>query len=57
VVQKQISCAQCAQEGALPLRVSSPVSGPIRQSGAIANHTFEIEFLDPGVKAFFFTFG
>jgi hypothetical protein len=57
VVQKQISCAQCAQEGALPLRASSPVSGPIRQSGAIANHTFEIEFLDPGVKAFFFTFG
>jgi cytochrome c biogenesis protein CcdA/thiol-disulfide isomerase/thioredoxin len=29
----------------------------IRQSGAIADHTFEIEFLDPGVEAFSFTFG
>jgi cytochrome c biogenesis protein CcdA/thiol-disulfide isomerase/thioredoxin len=29
----------------------------IRQSGAIADHTFEIEFLDPGVQAFAFTFG
>jgi hypothetical protein len=57
VVQKQISCAQSAQEGALPLRASSPVSGPIRQSGAIADHTFEIEFLHPGVEAFSFTFG
>jgi cytochrome c biogenesis protein CcdA/thiol-disulfide isomerase/thioredoxin len=29
----------------------------IRQPGAIADHTFEIEFLDPGVQAFAFTFG
>ncbi len=29
----------------------------IRQSGPIADHTFAIEFLDPGVQAFAFTFG
>jgi cytochrome c biogenesis protein CcdA/thiol-disulfide isomerase/thioredoxin len=29
----------------------------IRQNGTIADHTFEIEFLDPGVQAFSFTFG
>jgi cytochrome c biogenesis protein CcdA/thiol-disulfide isomerase/thioredoxin len=29
----------------------------IRQSGDIADHTFRIEFLDPGVEAFAFTFG
>ena len=29
----------------------------IRQQGAIADHTFTIEFLDPGVQAFAFTFG
>jgi hypothetical protein len=29
----------------------------IRQSGTIGDHTFEIEFLDPGVQAFSFTFG
>jgi hypothetical protein len=29
----------------------------VRQSGAIADHTFEIEFLDPGVHAYSFTFG
>ena len=29
----------------------------VRQSGAIMDHTFEIEFLDPGVQAFAFTFG
>jgi len=29
----------------------------IRQSGAITDRTFEIEFLDPGVQAFAFTFG
>lgn len=29
----------------------------IRQRGTIANHTFAIEFLDPGVQAFAFTFG
>jgi thiol-disulfide isomerase/thioredoxin len=29
----------------------------IRQSGAIADHTFEIRFLDPGVEAYAFTFG
>jgi Thioredoxin like C-terminal domain len=29
----------------------------VRQSGAIAGHTFEIEFLDPGVHAYSFTFG
>jgi thiol-disulfide isomerase/thioredoxin len=29
----------------------------IRQSGPIADHTFEIRFLDPGVQAFAFTFG
>jgi cytochrome c biogenesis protein CcdA/thiol-disulfide isomerase/thioredoxin len=29
----------------------------VRQSGAVADHTFEIQFLDPGVQAFAFTFG
>jgi cytochrome c biogenesis protein CcdA/thiol-disulfide isomerase/thioredoxin len=29
----------------------------IRQSGPIADRTFEIEFLDPGVRAYAFTFG
>ena len=29
----------------------------VRQKGAIADHTFEIHFLDPGVQAFAFTFG
>jgi thiol-disulfide isomerase/thioredoxin len=29
----------------------------IRQSGAIKDRTFEIEFLDPGVRAYVFTFG
>ncbi len=29
----------------------------IRQNGAIADHTFAIEFLDPGVQAYSFTFG
>lgn len=29
----------------------------VRQSGAIADRTFEIEFLDPGARAYCFTFG
>ena len=29
----------------------------IRQKGSITDATFEIEFLDPGVEAFSFTFG
>jgi cytochrome c biogenesis protein CcdA/thiol-disulfide isomerase/thioredoxin len=29
----------------------------VRQSGQVADHTFEIEFLDPGVHAYTFTFG
>ncbi|HEY6256547.1 MAG TPA: cytochrome c biogenesis protein DipZ [Xanthobacteraceae bacterium] len=29
----------------------------IRQTGPIGDHTFEIKFLDPGVRAFAFTFG
>lgn len=29
----------------------------LRASGAIADHTFEIRFLDPGVQAYAFTFG
>jgi thiol-disulfide isomerase/thioredoxin len=29
----------------------------VRQNGAIVDHTFEIQFLDPGVQAFAFTFG
>jgi thiol-disulfide isomerase/thioredoxin len=29
----------------------------IRQSGEVRDHTFEIEFLDPGVTAYAFTFG
>jgi cytochrome c biogenesis protein CcdA/thiol-disulfide isomerase/thioredoxin len=29
----------------------------IRQSGPIVDHTFEIQFLDPGVQAYAFTFG
>ncbi len=29
----------------------------IRQAGPVTDHTFEIEFLDPGVRAYSFTFG
>ena len=29
----------------------------IRQSGAVGEHVFSIEFLDPGVEAYSFTFG
>lgn len=29
----------------------------VRQSGTIGDHTFSIEFLDPGVRAYAFTFG
>ncbi|WP_144141356.1 cytochrome c biogenesis protein DipZ [Paraburkholderia sp. BCC1884] len=29
----------------------------VRQSGEVEDHTFSIEFLDPGVQAFAFTFG
>jgi Thioredoxin like C-terminal domain len=29
----------------------------IRQSGTVTDHTFEIRFLDPGVRAYAFTFG
>jgi thiol-disulfide isomerase/thioredoxin len=29
----------------------------VRQPGAVADHTFRIEFLDPGVAAYAFTFG
>ncbi len=29
----------------------------VRQPGPVHDHTFEIEFLDPGVKAYSFTFG
>jgi hypothetical protein len=29
----------------------------VRQHGAIAPRTFEITFLDPGVRAYVFTFG
>jgi cytochrome c biogenesis protein CcdA/thiol-disulfide isomerase/thioredoxin len=29
----------------------------IRQSGKVSDHTFEIQFLDPGVQAYAFTFG
>ena len=29
----------------------------IRQTGPVADRTMEIEFLDPGVRAYVFTFG
>ena len=29
----------------------------VRQRGAVTDRTFEIQFLDPGVQAFAFTFG
>jgi len=29
----------------------------IRQRGPVSEHTFEITFLDPGVRAYAFTFG
>ena len=29
----------------------------VRQSGDVADRTFRIEFLDPGVQAYAFTFG
>jgi len=30
---------------------------PVREAGSVADHTFEIRFLDPGVQAYAFTFG
>jgi thiol-disulfide isomerase/thioredoxin len=29
----------------------------VRQSGSVADHTFEIQFLNPGIQAYSFTFG
>jgi hypothetical protein len=29
----------------------------VRDPGAVADHTFEIRFLDPGAQAYAFTFG
>jgi hypothetical protein len=29
----------------------------IRQTGSVGDHTFEIQFLTPGVQAYAFTFG
>jgi len=29
----------------------------VRQDGTVADRTFEIRFLDPGVQAYAFTFG
>jgi cytochrome c biogenesis protein CcdA/thiol-disulfide isomerase/thioredoxin len=29
----------------------------VRQTGSVADHTFEIQFLDPGLQAYSFTFG
>jgi hypothetical protein len=29
----------------------------VRQAGPVADRAFEIEFLDPGVRAYVFTFG
>jgi hypothetical protein len=29
----------------------------IRQTGTVEDRTFQVEFLDPGVQAFVFTFG
>lgn len=29
----------------------------VRQKGAVADHTFQIKFLDPGIQAYAFTFG
>jgi hypothetical protein len=29
----------------------------IRQAGPVADRTFRVEFLDPGVRAYVFTFG
>jgi cytochrome c biogenesis protein CcdA/thiol-disulfide isomerase/thioredoxin len=29
----------------------------VRQTGSVADHTFDIQFLDPGVQAYSFTFG
>jgi hypothetical protein len=29
----------------------------VRQKGPVANRTFEIQFLDAGVRAYVFTFG
>jgi hypothetical protein len=29
----------------------------IRKSGPVGDHSFEIQFLDPGVQAYAFTFG
>jgi hypothetical protein len=34
-----------------------PATEPARQGGPMADHIFEIRFLDAGVRAYAFTFG
>ncbi|MGC2404414.1 MAG: hypothetical protein WA510_31775 [Acidobacteriaceae bacterium] len=38
-------------------RCAKSVYQLVRQKGAVKDHIFTIEFLDPGVQAFSFTFG
>ena len=48
--------ADCAPDGTAEVR-EHRLYQLIRQKGNIADRTFEIQFLDPGVQAYVFTFG
>jgi thiol-disulfide isomerase/thioredoxin len=48
------SCINCLRTGTVQ---DHRLYQLIRQKGPVEDRTFEIEFLDPGVQAFAFTFG
>jgi hypothetical protein len=57
-----VSCPATIVEAILHRDGAGEVQEPrlyqlIRQKGRVKDRTFEIEFLDPGVQAFSFTFG
>jgi hypothetical protein len=41
----------------VPAYLFPDITRPGRQSGPVTDRSFEIEFLDPGVQAYAFTFG
>jgi thioredoxin family protein len=65
VVAIAVPASVHADEAAAPIFVTEIPAGcrdwklypRIRQKGRVQDATFEIEFLDPGVEAFSFTFG
>jgi hypothetical protein len=48
--------ADCDQQG-FGIVIEDRLYQLVRQRGTVEDRTFEIEFLDPGVQAFAFTFG